>query len=108
MRKSTAATAGIADIFVLTAETGSFAAGPAGATHAYSGKVTAVDPWGAGITVAVNAAEKTMTAGAIVGKVPSIRLGRKKASLKDIKPDDVVTITHLKSDGLYAKSIVGK
>ena len=106
MKTSIVVIVGIVAIFALTA--GLFAAELAGVTHSYSGKVTAVDPGGAGITVAVDVAGKTMTVGAIVGDDTSIRLGGKKASLKDIKPDDVVTITYLKSDDLYAKSIVGK
>ena len=70
-----------------------------------TGKVTAIDSEGKGITIDTKTAKGMMDVGTIVDQETVVKVGGKKASLSDIKVGDTVTIRYLRSTDLFAKGI---
>ena len=74
-----------------------------------TGKVTAIDPQGKGITIGVKSdTPDKMDVGCIVDKDTVVKVKGKKASLNDIKVGDTVTIRFMRSTDLFAKEIIKK
>lgn len=74
-----------------------------------TGKVTAIDPQGKGITIAVKSdTPDKLDVGCVVDKDTVVKVKGKKATLDDIKVGDTVTIRYLRSTDLFAKEIMKK
>jgi len=74
-----------------------------------TGKVTAIDPEGKGITIGVKSTTPDkMDVGCVVDKDTVVKVKGKKATLNDIKVGDTVTIRFLRSTDLFAKEIIKK
>ena len=74
-----------------------------------TGKVTAIDPEGKGIVIGVKSiTPDLLDVGCVIDKDTVIKVNGKKATLKDIKVGDTVTIRYLRSSDLFAKEIIKK
>jgi len=74
----------------------------------FSGKVVAVDPSGKAIVVSEMVGKSEMVVGVIVTQDTEVKIGNKKAEIKDLKVGDRVTVTYERTNDLYAKKIVKK
>ncbi|MCX7857089.1 MAG: hypothetical protein N2513_03775 [Deltaproteobacteria bacterium] len=74
----------------------------------FTGRVKAIDPKGTAIVVSEMIGKSEMVVGVIVTPETVVKIGKKKADLKDLKIGDRVTITYERTHDLFAKTIVKK